>query len=82
MKVGTYASLSVSTVRVRLITVLSAGEYTVAAKDKPAKRSTKTCPHCGCDKLILLYSLNKKICNNCGAEIPWYLDEGQKPLLG
>ena len=45
------------------------------------KISTKICPKCGNDKLILLYSHHKKLCINCKYEISWHLDKGQKSLL-
>lgn len=38
------------------------------------------CPECG-GPYIPLRSMNKKICNGCGATVPWKLKEGQKPLL-
>jgi hypothetical protein len=31
--------------------------------------------------LILLSTLNLKLCSDCRTEIPWYLEEKQKPLL-
>ena len=54
------------------------------SKKKETRHSTKKCPDCGNDRLVLLYSQNKKLCSNgkCGAEIPWYLDPGQKPIAG
>ena len=45
------------------------------------KETTKECPNCGNTHLILLTSLQLKLCTDCRTEIPWYLDEGQKPLL-
>jgi uncharacterized protein (DUF983 family) len=51
------------------------------ANPEKKKVSTKRCPDCGCDKLILLYSQNKKICTYCGTHIYWGLDDNQKPLL-
>ena len=43
--------------------------------------STKRCPKCRSAALILLYSVNLKICSECMTEIPWTLDEGQKSML-
>lgn len=50
--------------------------------------TTKVCPECGNDKLILLRTLNQKVCQNfkehkSGKDviIPWFLDKNQKPLL-
>lgn len=47
------------------------------------KLSTRRCPKCGSDELVELISQNLKICVNHKPhiEIPWALDEGQKPLL-
>ena len=45
------------------------------------KESTKSCPKCGCTALVLLTTLNKKICGDCGEHIPWYLEKGQKSIL-
>ena len=45
--------------------------------------STKQCPLCGNDKLVLFPSTNQKGCNNHGDEVfyfPWNLDEGQLPI--
>ena len=39
-----------------------------------------TCKGCG-GRLILLTSLNLKVCNKCGAETVWKLDPGQKPIF-
>lgn len=44
-------------------------------------QTTKACPQCGNTHLILLRSLNAKHCSDCNLEIPWNLDEGQKPLI-
>lgn len=44
------------------------------------KKSTKNCPKCGSDKLVLLTSQNLKICADCNHEINWELDKGQKPV--
>jgi len=46
-----------------------------------AKVSTKTCPQCGNNRLMLLYSQKKKICYECSEVIPWELEEGQKSIL-
>ena len=52
------------------------------SKDKPAvKTSTKSCPKCNNNMLLQMRSQNKKVCTDCGTELNWYLDEGQKPLL-
>lgn len=47
------------------------------------KRTTKQCPVCGNEDLILTRTDNLKICvdHRVFVRIPWYLDEGQKPLL-
>jgi hypothetical protein len=49
-------------------------------EDKETKATTKVCPKCGNTYLLLLATLNKKICTDCDTVIPWYLDKGQKPL--
>jgi len=38
------------------------------------------CKECGYP-LMLLSSLNKKICYNCGKEFAWILKYKQKPLI-
>lgn len=47
------------------------------------KETTKLCPQCGNDKLLLLRSLNLKYCTDCHphVKIPWYLEDGQKPMI-
>lgn len=45
------------------------------------KRTTKFCPQCGNNDLILLRSQNKKGCPDCGTEIDWYLEPGQKRII-
>ena len=40
--------------------------------------TSKICPTCGSDKLLLFSSLNKKACPDCHKEIPWTLATGQK----
>lgn len=44
------------------------------------KSTTQVCA-CGCTHLVLLSSLNFKVCTDCGEHIPWHLEDGQKPLL-
>jgi len=46
------------------------------------KVSTKHCWDCGSDVLRLFRSTNEKVCHACGTVMPWYIEEGQKPLLG
>jgi len=51
-------------------------------KDQPKERiSTKQCPKCGDTHLLTFTSLFMKSCIVCRIDIPWYLDEGQKPLF-
>ena len=45
------------------------------------KVTTKHCWRCESTALILLTSLNKKMCSSCGFEMDWYLDPGQKPIF-
>lgn len=42
--------------------------------------STKRCPKCRSDVLVLFTSTNLKICNNCKHEFAWHLDPGQTAL--
>ena len=54
-------------------------------KKEVVKPSTKQCPLCGNDKLVLLRSTYQKGCNNHGGEVyyfPWPLDEGQNSIIG
>lgn len=52
-------------------------------KQEPEKVTTKICPKCGNTKLIHLPSQNRKLCSDCNpiTSIPWYLEQGQKPIL-
>lgn len=45
--------------------------------------STKQCPKCGNKNLILLRTLNLKVCmeHKKAVRISWGLNENQKPLL-
>lgn len=48
---------------------------------QPAEKiTTKFCPECGSDRLVLIRSYNKKVCSTCDTELGWFLDPGQKPL--
>ena len=53
-----------------------------AEMSEKEKTTSKICPNCGNTHLILLYSMKLKLCTDCRTEIRWYLEEGQKPLLG
>ncbi len=44
------------------------------------KVSTKTCPICSNEHLLLTRSLNLKSCTDCYIDIPWYLEINQQPL--
>ena len=48
--------------------------------EEEEEKTTKICPYCGNDRLILLPTQNVKLCTNklCYKEIPWYKDEGQQ----
>lgn len=48
---------------------------------KELKQSTKQCPKCKNTQLLLLRTLNLKICTDCGIKIPWYLEDKQKTLI-
>lgn len=43
--------------------------------------TTKQCPDCGSDALVLLHSTDTKLCADCKSEFHWPLDEGQKAVL-
>ena len=45
------------------------------------KISTKQCPKCYNTNLLLLRTLNLKICTDCNIKIPWFLETNQKTLL-
>ncbi len=49
-------------------------------KTSTKKVTTKECPKCGSTSLALVRTHNFKYCANCNLKIPWYLEEGQKPL--
>jgi uncharacterized protein (DUF983 family) len=42
--------------------------------------TTKVCPGCLNTSLLELRTMNKKVCTDCGKEIPWNLEPKQKPL--
>jgi hypothetical protein len=44
------------------------------------KISTKQCPTCGNEQLLLIRTLNLKACTDCYKNIPWYLEDGQQPI--
>lgn len=44
------------------------------------KKTTKICHNCGSNQLALFTSMNMKLCTRCHTEMPWYLEEGQKPI--
>ncbi|MND99971.1 hypothetical protein D3C76_675470 [compost metagenome] len=45
------------------------------------QKTSKICPQCGCDCMVALRSLNRKICPDCRSEVPWTLDEGQRAVV-
>lgn len=57
----------------------------ISRQSKPNKEvtkvTTKVCPRCANTNLLLLSTLNKKICTDCDTIIPWYLEDGQRFLL-
>ena len=49
-------------------------------KPDAKKQSTKQYPNCGNENLLLLRSLNQKICTVCDTKIPWFLECRQKAI--
>lgn len=55
-----------------------------------APRDAKRCTYCGGHHLVELRTskheafdkLGYRHCADCGADMPWHLDEGQPPLIG
>lgn len=45
-----------------------------------SKQTTKRCPKCGNEKLLLIRTHNIKHCAVCNLDIPWFLEPKQKPL--
>ena len=43
--------------------------------------TTKVCPGCLNTFLFELRTMNKKVCTDCGTEIEWSLEKGQKSLV-
>ena len=43
--------------------------------------TTKVCPGCLNTALLELRTMNKKVCTDCGTEIGWSLEKGQKTLV-
>jgi protein-arginine kinase activator protein McsA len=48
---------------------------------KKEKQTTKQCHKCGNEYLLLFATLNLKSCPDCYTDIPWYLEDEQKPLI-
>lgn len=46
------------------------------------KVTTRVCPKCGNQNLVLLGTFNKKHCTDCNLEIPWFVEDGQPALFG
>lgn len=44
-------------------------------------QTTKVCPQCFEECMVPLRSINLKICNGCGHEIPWQLGADQTSTL-
>ena len=42
--------------------------------------TTKHCPKCGNERLALVRTHNLKYCIKCNIKIPWFLEQGQKPI--
>ncbi|HEX8590675.1 hypothetical protein [Pseudomonas sp.] len=59
----------------RIVAALRRLLYTQIAEAGPR------CPVCGDRHLVLLRSQYLKVCSACGTDIPWPLDQGQKPLF-
>jgi predicted RNA-binding Zn-ribbon protein involved in translation (DUF1610 family) len=45
------------------------------------KQTTKKCPACGNEQLLLIRTQNIKVCTDCYIVIPWNLETNQKGLL-
>lgn len=41
----------------------------------------RRCTACNSDRLIHFSSLRYKLCADCGAQLPWELEEAQAPLV-
>lgn len=48
--------------------------------DKEDRHTTRVCPNCGNDRLLLFTTLNIKTCTDCDTDIPWYLEPNQSSL--
>lgn len=46
------------------------------------RATTRVCRECGSDVLCVFPSLNLKVCHQCGHKMLWFLEPGQKPLIG
>jgi hypothetical protein len=44
-------------------------------------QTTKVCPNCYGTRLLEFTTFNYKRCGDCGTQVAWVLDKGQKPLL-
>lgn len=49
--------------------------------NEDSRSSTKACA-CGETRLVLLASIDRKLCPTCRAYIVWTLDKGQRSLNG
>jgi len=48
---------------------------------KEIKQTTKVCPNCGNEDLLLFSTLDLKTCSDCDTDISWFKEEGQTDLF-
>ena len=56
-------------------------EKLIAIWNLLSEGTTKVCPDCLNTNLLELRTMDKKVCADCGKEIGWRLEKGQKPLV-
>ena len=49
--------------------------------ERTEKQTTKKCPQCGNEQLLLFSTINLKSCTDCHIDIPWYLEKDQEQLI-
>jgi len=74
-------ALSVACIYAAIMLYILNQALKLRAKKEHCTPTTKTCPTCGNTNLVLLTSLNIKICPKCHTTIDWKLKKGQSSLL-
>ena len=79
-------SISIATLLILTLVINSVVIYSIIKlidieREVDRRDKGKGCPKCGNINLIRYPSLNLKSCSDCGTDIPWLLEKGQRSLL-